>query len=121
MVLIKRWKDDWRENSSSNGEVALSEKEKEELVQEWKPAPLAPELTKEEEEEEQRNKIIITKVDGSKIMIEGREGARTVVNFASHDFLGLGSSQSALKDVSKETLKKIWLWIMWPTWLLWNY
>lgn len=104
IVLIKRWKDDWRENSSSNGEVALSEKEKEDLVREWKPAPLAPELTKEEEEEEQQNKIIISKVDGSKVTIEGREG--TVLNFASHDFLGLGSSQPTLKDVSKEALKK---------------
>lgn len=104
MVLIKRWKDDWRENNTKNGEVALSDQEKEELVREWKPAPLAPELTEEEESEEEHNKIVINKVDGSKVVIEGREG--TVVNFASHDFLGFGSSQQALKDASKETLQK---------------
>lgn len=101
LVFVKR-SSDWRKIQKQR----LSEAEKEELIREWTPAPLTEAYdaaTKDDKEE-----IVVHKVQGPKLTIE-RNGQRwhsNVLNFATHDFLGMSSTNEALKDVSKKTMNK---------------
>ena len=101
LVFVKR-SSDWRKIQKQR----LSEAEKEELIREWTPAPLteAYDAAAKDDKEE----IVVHKVQGPKLTIE-RNGQRwhsNVLNFATHDFLGMSSTNEALKDVSKKTMNK---------------
>ena len=101
-------------SSSSNAEVNLSEAEKEELIRDWKPSPLVP-PTKQLEEAEESNAVVVHQVDGTYLIIQDNAStssngasaqpqARRVLNMASNDFLGMGSSEPTLKQAAQTTL-----------------
>ena len=100
-----------KKDGSSSDIDLLTEAEKEELVRDWKPAPLVP---PQDHANRTDNGIVVHKVDGTQLMIQDKfcsslgssssPSMRTVLNMASHDFLGLGSSEPSIKDISKAAL-----------------
>ncbi|XP_052464561.1 serine palmitoyltransferase 1 isoform X1 [Carassius gibelio] len=76
----------------------LTEKEKEELIEEWQPEPLVPPVSKDHPS---RNYDVVTGPPSHKIIVNGKE----CINFASFNFLGLLDSERVkLKALS--SLKK---------------
>uniref|UniRef100_A0A8C1H3A3 Serine palmitoyltransferase long chain base subunit 1 n=1 Tax=Cyprinus carpio carpio TaxID=630221 RepID=A0A8C1H3A3_CYPCA len=76
----------------------LTEKEKEELIEEWQPEPLVPLVSKDHPS---LNYDVVTGPPSHKIIVNGKE----CVNFASFNFLGLLESERVkLKALS--SLKK---------------
>uniref|UniRef100_A0AAQ6A0J7 Serine palmitoyltransferase 1 n=1 Tax=Amphiprion ocellaris TaxID=80972 RepID=A0AAQ6A0J7_AMPOC len=60
----------------------LTEKEKEDLIEEWQPEPLVPAISREHPS---LNYVVVTGPPSHKIVIDGKE----CINFASFNFLGL--------------------------------
>ncbi|XP_059400315.1 serine palmitoyltransferase 1-like isoform X2 [Carassius carassius] len=76
----------------------LTEKEKEELIEEWQPEPLVPPVSKDHPSQ---NYDVVTGPPSHKIIVNGKE----CINFASFNFLGLLDSERVkLKALS--SLKK---------------
>uniref|UniRef100_A0A8C2G5B7 Serine palmitoyltransferase 1 n=1 Tax=Cyprinus carpio TaxID=7962 RepID=A0A8C2G5B7_CYPCA len=76
----------------------LTEKEKEELIEEWQPEPLVPPVSKDHPS---LNYDVVTGPPSHKIIVNGKE----CINFASFNFLGLLDSERVkLKALS--SLKK---------------
>ncbi|KAJ2459159.1 serine palmitoyltransferase component, partial [Coemansia sp. RSA 2322] len=69
-----------------NNEIQLSEKEIDELVDEWKPEPLVPELT-EFERETLDKAVLLDGPNGIKVRLATGNG-KPILNFASYNFLG---------------------------------
>lgn len=82
----------------------LSKKEQENLIQEWKCAPMTPPLT-ETEKDVILNARIVQRFDGPYVeLVDESSGKITkVLNFAGFDFLGLANSED-LKAVSRDAL-----------------
>eukprot|EP00980_Cylindrotheca_fusiformis_P014791 scaffold4026_cov117-Cylindrotheca_fusiformis.AAC.26 len=85
----------------------LSEKEKEDLLQEWKQtrAPLAPPI---DEQRDADDGLIVHKQQGKMLTVSTNSNPETkmdVLNFCNFDFLGLQTS-SVLRDVSEEAMVK---------------
>lgn len=109
----KRKKGGKGDNNNADVEL-LTEAEKEELIREWKPAPLAPPLSPDCSAV-QVDAVVIHKVNGTQLTIQdgfcsrnlsesSSPTTRLVLNMASYDFLGMGSSNQKIKDVSKAAL-----------------
>ena len=101
MVVWKR--KDWREDHK---EGTLSSSEQEELLRDWREygrAGLVPDSCSELV----RPGIVVHAMHGRTIDISiGDEGTKqTVLNFATHDFLGM-SDNAAVKEASKKALAK---------------
>ncbi|XP_007898228.1 serine palmitoyltransferase 1 [Callorhinchus milii] len=76
----------------------LTEKEKEELIEEWQPEPLVPPVSKEHPA---LNYNVVTGPPTHKIVVNGNE----CINFASFNFLGLLDNEK-VKNVALASLKK---------------
>ncbi|XP_029474677.1 serine palmitoyltransferase 1 [Rhinatrema bivittatum] len=76
----------------------LTEKEKEELIEEWQPEPLVPPVAKDHPA---LNYNIVSGPPSHKIVVNGKE----CVNFASFNFLGLLDNER-VKSVALASLKK---------------
>lgn len=76
----------------------LTEKEKEELIEEWQPEPLVPPVSKDHPS---LNYDIVTGPPSHKIIVNGKE----CVNFASFNFLGLLDNERVKKQ-ALASLKK---------------
>uniref|UniRef100_A0A3P9LQ38 Serine palmitoyltransferase 1 n=1 Tax=Oryzias latipes TaxID=8090 RepID=A0A3P9LQ38_ORYLA len=76
----------------------LTEKEKEDLIEEWQPEPLVPPVSKDHPS---LNYDVVTGPPSHKIIINGKE----CTNFASFNFLGLLDSDR-VKDKALASLKK---------------
>ncbi|KAJ2718834.1 serine palmitoyltransferase component [Coemansia sp. Benny D115] len=87
-----------------NNEITLSEKEIDELVDEWRPEPLVPELT-EFERETLDKAIMIDGPNGTKVRLASGTNSKPILNFASYNFLGFLDSPD-LKKHAQETLRK---------------
>ncbi|KAJ3214528.1 serine palmitoyltransferase component [Clydaea vesicula] len=82
--------------------VVLTEKEIDELCQEWEPEPLVPDLT-EFQKEELRKTIVISGQTSTKVKIQG--DAKEKFNLASFDFLSILNREST-KEKTIEALRK---------------
>jgi len=112
LVFVKRSAKDWREERK----FQLSEGEKQELIEEWEPAPLCVPEDDDVNDLPQSCKIdllcdnvVIHKVEGTKVKASLKANPNrksTVLNFSGHDFLGMGSSNENLKNVSRKTMQK---------------
>jgi serine palmitoyltransferase len=104
MILMSKQKD-WRENQAEK----LTEAEKDDLVREWRDqgrAPLAPEIIGDDAT---RN-VVVHAMKGRTMEIQygkstGKTTTMTVLNFATHDFLGMADNPS-VKAASREALSK---------------
>ncbi|KAJ8338710.1 hypothetical protein SKAU_G00354960 [Synaphobranchus kaupii] len=76
----------------------LTEKEKEELIEEWQPEPLVPPVSKDHPS---LNYDIVTGPPSHKIIVNGKE----CINFASFNFLGLLDNERVKKQ-ALASLKK---------------
>ncbi|KAJ2669126.1 serine palmitoyltransferase component [Coemansia spiralis] len=85
-------------------EIVLSEKEIDELVEEWAPEPLVPELT-EFEREALDKAIMIDGPNGTKVRLASGSTSKPVLNFASYNFLGFIDNPDIEKRAI-ETLRK---------------
>ncbi|KAJ2609064.1 serine palmitoyltransferase component [Coemansia sp. RSA 1365] len=85
-------------------EVELSEKEIDELVEEWRPEPLVPALT-EFERETLDKAIMIDGPNGTKVRLASGSNNKPVLNFASYNFLGFVDSPELGKH-AVESLRK---------------
>lgn len=92
--LLSRRSQDWNEMQREK----LSPAEEEELLKEWKQrhrqpiVPPTPSLgvINEQVSSSPSEKVVILKTDGREMLIrDGVDGARTVLNFATFDFLGM--------------------------------
>jgi len=103
-ILVSRSKD-WRELEKEK----LTEKEKEDLLREWKlgRAPLTP---TDDEEDEYVNDIVVHKLKGRimEISMDGSDEVHSVLNFATFDFLGMSDEQegAAVKEAAHKALDK---------------
>ncbi|PIA18465.1 PLP-dependent transferase [Coemansia reversa NRRL 1564] len=84
--------------------VELSEKEIDELVEEWRPEPLVPALT-EFERETLDKAIMIDGPNGTKVRLASGSNNKPVLNFASYNFLGFVDSPELGKH-AVESLRK---------------
>ncbi|KAJ1813804.1 serine palmitoyltransferase component [Coemansia sp. RSA 2598] len=87
-----------------NNEIVLSEKEIDELVEEWKPEPLVPELT-DFEREILDKAVTIDGPNGTKVRLASGSNTKPVINFASYNFLGF-LDNSDVEKRAYETLRK---------------
>ncbi|KAJ2343833.1 serine palmitoyltransferase component [Coemansia erecta] len=85
-------------------EIELSEKEIDELVEEWKPEPLVPALT-EFEREALDKAVMIDGPNGTKVRLASGTNTKPVLNFASYNFLGFLDSPELGKN-AVESLRK---------------
>ncbi|KAJ2077221.1 serine palmitoyltransferase component [Coemansia sp. RSA 988] len=85
-------------------EIELSEKEIDELVEEWRPEPLVPALT-EFERETLDKAIMIDGPNGTKVRLASGSNNKPVLNFASYNFLGFVDSPELGKH-AVESLRK---------------
>uniref|UniRef100_A0A3B4ZPK8 Serine palmitoyltransferase 1 n=1 Tax=Stegastes partitus TaxID=144197 RepID=A0A3B4ZPK8_9TELE len=76
----------------------LTEKEKEDLIEEWQPEPLVPATSKDHPS---LNYVVVTGPPSHKIVIDGKE----CINFASFNFLGLLDNKR-VKEKALASLKK---------------
>uniref|UniRef100_H3ADX7 Serine palmitoyltransferase 1 n=1 Tax=Latimeria chalumnae TaxID=7897 RepID=H3ADX7_LATCH len=76
----------------------LTEKEKEELIEEWQPEPLVPPVSKEHPA---LNYNIVSGPPNHKIVVNGKE----CINFASFNFLGLLANER-VKNAALTSLRK---------------
>lgn len=104
-----------KKGDNNNADVdLLTEAEKDELIRDWTPAPLAPPLNPNNRHTESDG-VVIHKVNGTQLTIQdsfctitspesSSISTRVVLNMASHDFLGMGTSNPRIKEVSKAAL-----------------
>ena len=111
MVISGRTKD-WRDELKKT----LTRTEEEELLKDWKEngrTPLAPPLnpddnnTKGKNNKQQKQEVVVQSMNGRtmEIRLGDEKRNRTVLNLATHDFLGMASNQ-AIKDTSRDALSK---------------
>ncbi|KAI8814308.1 pyridoxal phosphate-dependent transferase [Cladochytrium replicatum] len=79
----------------------LTDKEIDELCDEWEPEPLVPELTEIQKIELERTPVIVGPA-GPKVTLSN---GKTVLNVASYNFLGVMNSER-VKEKAVETLRK---------------
>ena len=110
LIFFKR-SQDWKLEQKDH----LSEAEKEELIQEWIPAKLcdgdsSPNNSHSNDLSQcawNSKDVVICKVRGTKLDIEvDSRKIDGVLNFAGHDFLGMGASNERLKEASRKAMKK---------------
>ena len=83
---------------------ALTEKEKQALIDEWEPTPLVPESEQDDAALWDR-RVTVTKVtSATEVLVEGDD--RPKLNMATQDFLGLGVSEET-KDVATEAMEEV--------------
>ncbi|KAJ1566241.1 serine palmitoyltransferase component [Cladochytrium tenue] len=87
--------------SARANDVKLSEKEVQELCDEWEPEPLAPPLTEFQKAELEKQCVITSPVDVKVKLADGKER----INLASYNFLGLLNRES-IKEKGIEALRK---------------
>ncbi|KAJ1864100.1 serine palmitoyltransferase component [Coemansia sp. RSA 2703] len=87
-----------------NNEIVLSEKEIDELVEEWNPEPLVPELTAFERETLEKA-IVIDGPNGTKVRLASGTNTKPLINFASYNFLGFLDNPQ-IEEHAYETLRK---------------
>ncbi|KAJ2448571.1 serine palmitoyltransferase component [Coemansia sp. RSA 2336] len=85
-------------------EIELSEKEIDELCEEWKPEPLVPALT-EFERETLDKAVMIDGPNGTKVRLASGTNGKPVLNFASYNFLGFLDDPELSKH-AVESLRK---------------
>ncbi|KAJ2156551.1 serine palmitoyltransferase component [Coemansia sp. RSA 552] len=85
-------------------EIELTEKEIDELVDEWKPEPLVPVLS-EFEREMLDKAVLIDGPNGTKVRLASSSSSKPVLNFASYNFLGFVDSPELGKH-AVESLRK---------------
>lgn len=83
--------------------MKLTKREIEELIEEWQPEPLVPQLD-ENDQAMIQNMHLIESYDGPYVQIRGL--AKRALNMASFDFLGM-STYPPLKEVSAKALDKV--------------
>ena len=119
-IIATKRKKDWEKDMRE----LLTESEKQEIITEWKAAraPLWRELdAREANKLSDKNRIVVHEVKGSKLVVtdfskmkenfkkqtnaSSSVPTKTLLNMASHDFLGMGSNEQ-IKEVSRSALKK---------------
>ncbi|KAJ2795211.1 serine palmitoyltransferase component, partial [Coemansia helicoidea] len=93
-----------RKYNIGTNEIVLTDKEIDELVDEWKPEPLVPPLTDFEREKLDRA-VMIDGPNGTKVRLVSGSGTKPAVNFASYNFLGFIDSEEVGQHAI-ETLRK---------------
>ncbi|TPX35481.1 hypothetical protein SmJEL517_g02098 [Synchytrium microbalum] len=83
-------------------EIKLTDKEIQDLIDEWQPEPLVPELT-EAQRTELEKLVTISGPSGPRVRIEG--GTKTLMNLASFNFLGYMNHEK-LKEKATAALRK---------------
>ncbi|KND01689.1 serine C-palmitoyltransferase LCB1 [Spizellomyces punctatus DAOM BR117] len=101
LVIFMIWYFGGKKHKPGDDELQLTEKEIQELIDEWEPEPLVPPLT--EAQRTELDKIpVISGSSGSKLkLVDGRER----INLASFNFLGALNNEST-KDKAIEALRK---------------
>ncbi|KAI9366107.1 pyridoxal phosphate-dependent transferase [Zopfochytrium polystomum] len=90
-----------KDKPGSNNDVKLTEKEIQDLCDEWEPEPLVPPLT-EFQKSELEKLSVITSPGGAKVKLaDGKER----LNLASYNFLGL-LNRDSIKEKAVEALRK---------------
>mmetsp|Transcript_10670 Transcript_10670/g.30598 ORF Transcript_10670/g.30598 Transcript_10670/m.30598 type:complete len:536 (-) Transcript_10670:10-1617(-) len=97
LVLLKRG------SGRRKGRSELSTKEVEELVAEWRPAPLVPPITPQDRQLIDETPVIEAYLEANRVRLVGDRKPK--LNLVSLDFLGMGSRKE-LKDAAKETLEE---------------
>ncbi|CAD7696398.1 unnamed protein product [Ostreobium quekettii] len=87
-----------RSSPSKKADERLTEKEIDQLCEEWQPEPLCPEI---ESFPEVEKPLLATSVLGHHIEVDGEK----LLNMVSTDFLGLSTSEH-IKDVCRATINK---------------
>ncbi|GMH35333.1 hypothetical protein BSKO_03201 [Bryopsis sp. KO-2023] len=80
----------------SNADKPLTEKEIDELCQEWKPEPLVPRSTPSKQKQ-----IVISSATGPHLTVDGSD----LLNMVSMDFLGL-SMKDDIREICRSTIEK---------------
>ncbi|KAJ1732872.1 serine palmitoyltransferase component [Coemansia biformis] len=93
-----------RKYNIGTNEIVLTEKEIDELVDEWKPEPLVAPLTEFERETLERA-VLVDGPNGTKVRLVSGSSSKSVLNFASYNFLGFVDSEEVGKR-AVETLRK---------------
>jgi serine palmitoyltransferase len=97
LVLFMIWYFVAKRYSPTSTEVILTEKEIQELIDEWEPEPLVGPLTDWEREELEKKPIVTGQVGLKVKTLDGKER----LNFASYNFLGIMNSESVKEKAIK--------------------
>ncbi|PWA01146.1 hypothetical protein BB558_002756 [Smittium angustum] len=101
LVLFIVWYVSKQKYKFNQVDLKLSEKDIEELIKEWKPEPIVPLMTTHEKEVFD-NFPVIDSPTGTVLKLDN---GKSVINFVSHDFLGLMNNANA-KEKAVNTLRK---------------
>eukprot|EP01133_Synstelium_polycarpum_P015374 gene15374-18236_t len=79
---------------------ALSKNEEDELIKEWKPIPLAPQMTRMQLRNQ--SNLVITHSTDTRVTVNGQEN---VINLARSNYLGLVADKK-VNEIAEETIRK---------------
>lgn len=94
LIFLRKTVDPSKEDSF------LSEKEIDQLVEEWQPEPLVPGPDPAWDEEDAQA-LVVEEVDGTRVVVNGKK----MINMASFDFLGL-AGRGEVKEAARAALNK---------------
>jgi serine palmitoyltransferase len=97
LIIFMIWYFVAKRYSPSSNEVILTEKEIQELIDEWEPEPLVNPLTDWEKEELERKPVLSGQVGLKTKTQDGKER----LNFASFNFLGIMNSENVKEKAIK--------------------
>lgn len=97
LIIFMIWYFVAKRYSPSSNEVILTEKEIQELIDEWEPEPLVNPLTDWEKEELERKPVLSGQVGLKTKTQDGKEK----LNFASFNFLGIMNSENVKEKAIK--------------------
>ena len=101
LVVFLLWYFVAKRYKPGTNEVKLTEQEVQELIEEWEPEPLVPELTAFQKEELAKTSVLTS---GSGLKVRSLDG-RERLNFASFNFLGIMNSD-LIKEKAIAALRK---------------
>ncbi|KAI8927732.1 pyridoxal phosphate-dependent transferase [Entophlyctis helioformis] len=101
LVLFMVWYFVAKRYKPGSNEVVLSDKEVQELIDEWEPEPLVPDLTSFQKEDLAKTSILSS---GSGLKVKSSDGKERL-NFASFNFLGCMNSET-IKEKAIGALRK---------------
>lgn len=97
-----------RYSQDERDKMLLTEKEVDELIDEWIPEPIVLDVTPEEEWQLSTNPLIIGSAGNKRVTIKHADKSLTsdVLNFASLDFLGMCNNKDTVEEAI-ETIKDV--------------
>ncbi|KAI9101035.1 pyridoxal phosphate-dependent transferase [Phlyctochytrium arcticum] len=101
LIIFMIWYFGGKKHKPGQTEIKLTEKEIEELIEEWEPESLVPRVTDEQRAELDKAPVIVGPAGAKVKLIDGKER----LNFASLNFLGAMNLEST-KEKAIEALRK---------------